>query len=144
MAARLCLDMTEKWLKATLNQNKQNKQTSPQPDLNRWQMLTQSHPLFCRNRCGASCLSSRANSEGHDARSSEQDLSSAFLSSLVFVKSHTFKSGGARWLSGSVSDSGARGRGFETYRRRVVSFSKTLYSPKVLVNYPGSCGSVPT
>ena len=32
----------------------------------------------------------------------------------------------------------------ETYRRRVVSLSKTLYSPKVLVNYPGSDGSVPT
>ena len=52
--------------------------------------------------------------------------------------------GGARWLSGRVSDSGARGRGFETYRPRVVSLSKTLYSPKVLVNYPGSGGSVPT
>ena len=52
--------------------------------------------------------------------------------------------GGARWLSGRVSDSGARGRGFETYRRRVVSLSKTLYSPKVLVNYSGSGGSVPT
>ena len=39
--------------------------------------------------------------------------------------------------------SGARGPGFETYRRRVVSLSKTLYSPKVLVNYPGSDGSVP-
>ena len=51
---------------------------------------------------------------------------------------------GARWLSGRVSDSGARGRGFETYRRHVVSLSKTLYSPKVLVNYPGSGGSVPT
>ena len=50
---------------------------------------------------------------------------------------------GVRWLSGRVSDSGARGRGFETYRRRVVSLSKTLYSPKVLVNYPGSGGSVP-
>ena len=50
---------------------------------------------------------------------------------------------GARWLSGRVSDSRARGRGFETYRRRVVSLSKTLYSPKVLVNYPGSGGSVP-
>ena len=37
---------------------------------------------------------------------------------------------GARWLSGRVSDSGARGRGFETYRRRVVSLSKTLYSRK--------------
>ena len=34
---------------------------------------------------------------------------------------------GARWLSGRVSDSGARGPGFETYRRRVVSLSKTLY-----------------
>ena len=51
---------------------------------------------------------------------------------------------GAWWLSGRVSDSGARGRGFETYRRRLVSLSKTLYSPKVLVNYPGSGGSVPT
>ena len=50
---------------------------------------------------------------------------------------------GARWLSGRVSDSGARGPGFETYRRRVVSLSKTLYSPKVLVTYPGSDGSVP-
>ena len=38
---------------------------------------------------------------------------------------------------------GARGPGFETYLRRVVSLSKTLYSPKVLVNYPGSDGSVP-
>ena len=26
---------------------------------------------------------------------------------------------GARWLSGRVSDSGARDRGFDTYRRRV-------------------------
>ena len=51
---------------------------------------------------------------------------------------------GARWLSGRVSDSGARGPGFETYRPRVVSLSKTLYSPRVLVNYPGSDGSVPT
>ena len=54
------------------------------------------------------------------------------------------KARGARWLSGRVSDSGARGPGFETYRRRVVSLSKTLYSPKVLVKYPGSDGSVPT
>ena len=54
-----------------------------------------------------------------------------------------FMNWGARWLSGRVSDSGARGPGFETYRRRVVSLSKTLYSPKVLVNYPGSDGSVP-
>ena len=48
---------------------------------------------------------------------------------------------GARWLSGRVWDSGARGRGFETYHRHVVSLSKTLYSPKVLVNYLGSGGS---
>ena len=47
---------------------------------------------------------------------------------------------GMRWLSGRVSDCGARDRGFETYRRSVVSLSKTLYSPKVLVNYPGSSG----
>ena len=51
---------------------------------------------------------------------------------------------GARWLSGRVSDSGARRRVFETYRRHVVSLSKALYSPKALVNYPGSGGSVPT
>ena len=51
---------------------------------------------------------------------------------------------GARWLSGRVSDSGARGPGFETYLRRVVSLSKTLYSPKVLFNYPGINDSVPT
>ena len=56
----------------------------------------------------------------------------------------TVQTRGARWLSGRVSDSGARGPGFETYCRRVVSLSKTLYSPKVLVNYPGSDGSVPT
>ena len=65
-----------------------------------------------------------------------------------YVAGNTFRchihSWGARWLSGRVSDSGARGPGFETYRRRVVSLSKTLYSPKVLVNYPGSDGSVPT
>ena len=59
-------------------------------------------------------------------------------------KTHSDFYRGARWLSGRVSDSGARGRGFDTYRRRVVSLSKTLYSPKVLVNYPGSGGSVPT
>ena len=65
---------------------------------------------------------------------------------LPYLSSHLlpFPTRGARWLSGRVSDSGARGPGFETYLRRVVSLSKTLYSPKVLVNYPGSDGSVPT
>ena len=40
---------------------------------------------------------------------------------------------GARWLSGRASDSGARGRGFETYLRRVLSLRKIIYSPNVLV-----------
>ena len=37
---------------------------------------------------------------------------------------------GARWLSGRVSDSGARGRGFETYRRRVVSIEQDTLLPE--------------
>ena len=37
---------------------------------------------------------------------------------------------GAGWLSGRLSDSGARSRGFETYLRRVVSLSKTFYFQK--------------
>ena len=40
---------------------------------------------------------------------------------------------GVGWLSGRASDSGARGQGFETDLRCVMSLSKTLYSPKVLV-----------
>ena len=71
--------------------------------------------------------------------------SQSFVYSRIFVLliiDYSTKRG-ARWLSGRVSDSGARGPGFETYRRRVVSLSKTLYSPKELVNYPGSDGSVP-
>ena len=41
---------------------------------------------------------------------------------------------GARWPSGRVSDSGARGRGFDAYLRRVVSLSKDTYTPmKVLL-----------
>ena len=65
-----------------------------------------------------------------------------FFFSFFFFSS--MENWGAWWLSGRVSDPGARGRGFETYRRHVVSLSKTLYSPKVLVNYPGSGGSIPT
>ena len=45
-----------------------------------------------------------------------------------------FQCRGAQWLSGRASDSGARGREFETYLRRVLSLSKTLYSPKALVH----------
>ena len=71
-------------------------------------------------------------------------LSPAVSTRDPIIRPESFSSRGARWLSGRVSDSGARGPGFETYRRRVVSLSKTLYSPKVLVNYPGSDGSVPT
>ena len=66
------------------------------------------------------------------------------LAPLLRKKKKTLFVRGARWLSGRVSDSGARGPGFEIYRGRVVSLSKTLYSPKVLVNYPGSDGYVPT
>ena len=41
---------------------------------------------------------------------------------------------GARWSGGRVSDSGARGRGFDTYLHRVVSLSKDTFTPrKVLV-----------
>ena len=69
---------------------------------------------------------------------------SQLVPELLLKLSDTLHIRGARWLSGRVSDSGARGPGFETYRRRVVSLSKTLYSPKVLVTYPGSDGSVPT
>ena len=74
-----------------------------------------------------------------------EDVCVVWISFLdYFLSLFPLCEGGARWLSGRVSDSGARGPGFETYRRRVVSLSKTLYSPKVLVNYPGSDGSVPT
>ena len=66
-----------------------------------------------------------------------------FLLCIVNV-THLQQKWGARWLIGRVSDSGAKAGGFETYGRRVVSLSKTLYSPKVLVNYPGSSGCVPT
>ena len=72
------------------------------------------------------------------------DVRSTFQKPTPYIYMDSSKKRGARWLSGRVSDSGARGPGFETYRRRVVSLSKTLYSPKVLVNYPGSDGSVPT
>ena len=37
---------------------------------------------------------------------------------------------GARWLSGRVSDSGARGPGFETYLRRVVSWARHFIPPR--------------
>ena len=71
-------------------------------------------------------------------------FSGCLFATNIYYKHNTFSKWGVRWLSGRVSDSGARGPGLETYRRRVVSLSKTLYSPKVLVNYPGSDSSVPT
>ena len=40
---------------------------------------------------------------------------------------------GGQWLTRRALGSGGRSWVFETYLRRVVSFSKTLYSPKVLV-----------
>ena len=48
-------------------------------------------------------------------------------------KQSTYQHRGVPWLSGRVSDTGARGRGFKTYPCHVVSLSKILYSPKVLV-----------
>ena len=61
----------------------------------------------------------------------------SLVSTLLMVDDHLFTHSdifrGALWLSGRASDSGARARGFETYLRRVVSSSKTLYSRKVLV-----------
>ena len=77
-------------------------------------------------------------------RGPSRKTSVLLYNTLLKIALTHFEPWGARWLSGRVSDSGARGPGFETYRRRVVSLSKTLYSPKVLVNYPGSDGSVPT
>ena len=77
-------------------------------------------------------------------KKSEWNLVSKISQKVFELGAWNMVSWGARWLSGRVSDSGARGPGFETYRRRVVSLSKTLYSPKVLVNCPGSDGSVPT
>ena len=51
-----------------------------------------------------------------------------------FRPGQTYKQRGARWPSGRVSDSGARGQGFDTYLRRVVSLSKDTFTPrKVLV-----------
>ena len=35
-----------------------------------------------------------------------------------------------RWPSGRVSESGARGRGFDAYLRRVVSLSKDTFIPR--------------
>ena len=83
-----------------------------------------------------------ADSQDSDRLCHEKTCLEGLRQKLAGRKAH-FVGRGARWLSGRVSDSGARGPGFETYRRRVVSLSKTLYSPKVLVNYPGSDGSVP-
>ena len=54
---------------------------------------------------------------------------------LVVPRKHIHvQSWGARWPSGRASDSGASGRGFDTYLRRVVSLSKDTFTPrKVLV-----------
>ena len=55
-----------------------------------------------------------------------------YLNHIIIFKSKNI--GGARWPSGRVSDSGARGRVVDTYLRRVVSLSKDSFTPrKVLV-----------
>ena len=38
---------------------------------------------------------------------------------------------GARWPSGRVSDSIARGQGFDSYLRRVVSLSKDTFTRNI-------------
>ena len=43
---------------------------------------------------------------------------------------------GAQWPSGMASDSGARGRGFDTYLRRVVSLSKGTFTLKKVLVIP--------
>ena len=102
------------------------------------------HKNIC---CGYSlrvvCCLDKGNSYEYPQNSFKENCRQMSQLMRLWCLSHRRRRG-ARWLSGRVSDSGARGRGFETYRRRVVSFSKTLYSPKVPVNYPGSGGSVPT
>ena len=42
----------------------------------------------------------------------------------MFIMQKSKKGTGARWLSGRVSDSGARGPGFETYLRRVCPWAR--------------------
>ena len=44
--------------------------------------------------------------------------------------------GGGRWPSGRVSDFGARGMGFDTYLRRVVSLSKDTFTPRKVLAIP--------
>ena len=43
---------------------------------------------------------------------------------------------GARWPSGRASDSGARGRGFDTYLLCVVSLSKDTFTPRIVLVKP--------
>ena len=69
----------------------------------------------------------------------DQHLCFHFIDSTIPLLS---KSGGVPWLSVRVPDSGARGRGFETYLRRVVSLGKTLYSLKVLVIPRKQCSNM--
>ena len=43
---------------------------------------------------------------------------------------------GAQWPSGRVSDPGARGRGFDTYLRRIVSLRKGTFTPRKVLIIP--------
>ena len=58
---------------------------------------------------------------GHMTSMAAMPIYGKNFKNLLLRKQNTDDLGGARWLSGRVSDSGARGPGFETYRRRVVS-----------------------
>ena len=86
------------------------------------------------------------NSNSYSLRILHLSISNGFVSSKIYDKSDDFDFDlvnlvtfhvtppGARWHNGRVSDSGARGRGFHTYLRRVVSLSKNTFNlRKVLV-----------
>ena len=58
---------------------------------------------------------------------------------IIFLHSMfgpTLTARGVWWPSGRVSDSGARGWGFTTYLRRVVSLSKDAFTPRKVMVIP--------
>ena len=60
------------------------------------------------------------------------------LTCLCYLKLYVISiaTGGARWSSGRASDSGAKGRGLDTYLRRVVSFSKDTFTHRKILVIP--------
>ena len=73
-------------------------------------------------------------------KSLENDTETEYpVSKSLFIQKHSQESQhrtrecSCSFKFGRVSDSGARGLGFETYLCSALSLSKTFYSPKVLV-----------